>query len=74
MFLLRLYPSPWRARYGDEFKELLAARPPTVRDRVDIVRGAIDARINLRFESRPPRVVAVADRLLALAAQSLRFR
>jgi len=45
-FLVRLYPSSWRARYGAEFADLLAARSPSFRDRVDIVLGAIDARIN----------------------------
>jgi hypothetical protein len=44
--LLRLYPAPWRARYGDEFAELLASRPPALRDRLDIVFGAIDARVH----------------------------
>jgi hypothetical protein len=41
--LLRLYPRPWRDRYGEEFEALLADRPPSVRHRVDIVRGALDA-------------------------------
>jgi MFS family permease len=53
--LLALYPRAWRARYGDEFAELLEARPPTVRDRLDIVIGAIDARIN-------PQVPGAGDR------------
>jgi MFS family permease len=53
--LLGLYPQAWRARYGDEFAELLAARPPSLRDRLDIVVGAIDARIN-------PQVPAAGDR------------
>jgi hypothetical protein len=44
--LLRFYPAAWRARYGDEFEELLASRPPGLRDRVDILFGAVDARIN----------------------------
>ena len=43
-WLLRLYPETWRSRYGAEFADLLAARPPSRRDRLDIVRGAIDAR------------------------------
>jgi len=53
--LLGLYPRAWRARYGDEFAELLAARPPSIRDRLDIVVGAIDARIN-------PQVPVAGDR------------
>ena len=46
MNLLSLYPTGWRERYGEEFAELLAARPPSLGDRVDIVRGAVDARLH----------------------------
>ena len=41
--LLRLYPRAWRERYGDEFRALLDERPPSLADRLDIVRGALDA-------------------------------
>jgi hypothetical protein len=44
--LLRLYPADWRERYEEEFLALLEARPPTVRDRFDVIRGAIDARLH----------------------------
>jgi hypothetical protein len=68
-WLIRLYPASWRARYGDEFVELLQARPPSRRDRLDIVRGAIDARIHPQLlQELPPRVARGADQLLALAA------
>ena len=43
--ILRLYPRWWRDRYGDEMAALLDARPPNVRARVDLVRGAFDARL-----------------------------
>jgi hypothetical protein len=43
--MLRLYPAAWRRRYGAEFEALLAERPPSLGDRVDIVRGAMDARL-----------------------------
>ena len=46
MSLLSLYPRSWRERYGEEFAELLAARPPSLHDRIDIVRGALDARLH----------------------------
>jgi hypothetical protein len=70
--LLRLYPAPWRARYGAEFAELLAARPPSTRDRLDIVRGAVDARVRPQLaDTRPPRVVGMGDRTLALAAAAV---
>jgi hypothetical protein len=44
--LVRLYPAAWRDRYEEEFLAVLEARPPTVGDRFDIVRGAVDARIH----------------------------
>ena len=43
--LLRLYPQPWRDRYEEEFIDLMSERPPSLADRLDIVRGAIDARL-----------------------------
>jgi len=58
--LLNLYPRAWRERYEDEFIALLEARPPDARDRVDIIRGAIDARLHPAadtggsFEPPPP--------------------
>jgi hypothetical protein len=65
---LRLYPAAWRARYGAEFTELLLARPPSVRDRLDILRGAVDARLNPQLNEDPVlRNPTAADRLLALA-------
>lgn len=44
--LLRLFPRPWRDRYEDEFVALLGERPPTVLDRIDIARSALDARLH----------------------------
>jgi hypothetical protein len=41
--LVRLYPAAWRERYEAEFLDLLAARPPSARDRVDILAAALDA-------------------------------
>lgn len=44
--LISLYPRAWRERYGDEFLSLIAERPPSLRDRLDIVRGALDAHLS----------------------------
>jgi len=44
--LIRLYPAAWRDRYEEEFLALVEARPPTLGDRFDIVRGAFDARLH----------------------------
>jgi hypothetical protein len=53
--LLRLYPGGWRERYGDEMLALLETAGIGWRGRIDLVRGAIDARIH-----EPSRVPAVA--------------
>jgi hypothetical protein len=41
--LLHLYPAAWRERYEAEVADLLEARPPGVRDRMDLIGGAVDA-------------------------------
>jgi hypothetical protein len=41
-WLLRLYPPPWRRRYGGEVAEMLADRRFSFRIAVDLVAGAID--------------------------------
>ena len=47
-FLLRLYPSRWRARYGDEFESLLGERVLGPFDVLDVALGALDAHLHLR--------------------------
>jgi cytochrome b6-f complex iron-sulfur subunit len=47
-WLLRLFPRGWRERYADEFLALIEDRPPGVRDTLDIVRSALDARLRPR--------------------------
>jgi hypothetical protein len=44
--LVRLYPGAWRRRYGEELAAHLADRPPGWLDRVDLVRGAVDAHLH----------------------------
>jgi hypothetical protein len=41
--LVSCYPRAWRARYGDELEDLVAARPPGLGGSIDLVRGALDA-------------------------------
>jgi hypothetical protein len=53
--LVALYPRPWRDRYEAEFLALMDDRPPDALDRVDIVRGAIDARLRPRLDGDPGR-------------------
>lgn len=72
--LLRLYPTAWRARYGAEFAELLTARPPTLRDTLDIVLGAVDARVHPQVGKTPaadaamPRDRSVAGLIIVAGA------
>lgn len=54
-WLVRLYPAPWRARYGDEFEAILESRRLTPMDALDVIRGAVDARLqSRRLGDRPP--------------------
>jgi hypothetical protein len=41
--IVRLYPRAWRARYGDELDDLVAARPPGFGGSIDLLRGVLDA-------------------------------
>ncbi|HUR20913.1 MAG TPA: hypothetical protein VMZ90_08915 [Vicinamibacterales bacterium] len=43
--LLRLYPKAWRDLYGDEFAGILAAQRLSPRLLMDIIGGAVDARL-----------------------------
>jgi hypothetical protein len=52
-WLIRLYPSAWRERYGAELADLMAARPPSPRDRLDVVRGALDAHLHPQLADSP---------------------
>jgi hypothetical protein len=45
-WLVWLYPADWRERYGAELEGLLEERPASARQVLDLVRGAIDARMH----------------------------
>jgi hypothetical protein len=51
--LVALYPRAWRDRYETEFLALMADRPPDPLDRIDIVRGAVDARLHPQVRPSP---------------------
>jgi hypothetical protein len=45
-WLLRLYPAPWRERYGEEFGAVLASQRPSPGLVLDVLAGAIDAHLH----------------------------
>jgi hypothetical protein len=75
--LLRLYPPAWRERYLDEITALLAERPASSRDRVDLLRGALDAWLHpqvvaaTRADERQPLVRPVGTAALATLGGAL---
>jgi hypothetical protein len=75
--LLRWYPAAWRARYGEEFTELLIAdigeRPRSAVRTRDVVRGGIVARLADAGLAGPP-VRATAAAPDAPDARNLRIR
>jgi uncharacterized protein involved in exopolysaccharide biosynthesis len=62
----RLYPKPWRERYGVEFETLLADLKPDLRTSLDVVRGAILMQVT-RW-NYVGRILAVSGTLGALIA------
>jgi hypothetical protein len=64
---LRWYPRAWRERYEDEVLALLEAHPLRPSDRLDLVRGAIDAHLHPLL----PSVVPAAAALLAGAGWTI---
>jgi hypothetical protein len=66
-FYLGLYPRAWRERYGDELADLLEAGRLTLRSRLDLVRGALDAHLHPASPSRLPVIAALVASGLATA-------
>jgi LPS O-antigen subunit length determinant protein (WzzB/FepE family) len=50
--LLRLYPKPWRQRYGDEIQALLEDAPPTGRILLDLLRSAAKEQFHMQSFQR----------------------
>jgi hypothetical protein len=66
--LLALYPGAWRERYEAEVRDLLVANPPTLADRADLVRGALDAWVHPQVRRRGTAAPDDRRRVPALAA------
>jgi hypothetical protein len=72
-FLVRLYPAPWRTRYGDEYRALLEERVLGPFDVADVLIGAVDAHLHLRgLRASPsqPRGLSMSIRIGGLAAMA----
>ncbi len=51
-WLVRLYPKAWRERYGEEFSEVLAGQHTSIGLIVDVLGGALDARLHPQIHVR----------------------
>ncbi len=60
MQLIRLYPRHWRVRYEAEMLALLEARELGLREALDLVRGAMDARLHPPAPSILPPLASIA--------------
>jgi hypothetical protein len=65
--LIALYPSAWQRRYGDELAAHLEASGLGLRDRLDLVRGALDAHLHPDQPSMLPVASALTAGALATA-------
>ncbi len=61
--LLRLYPATWRQRYGAEIEDLLVLQSASPSIILDVMRGAIDARIHSQMPVLAPALPAPGDGL-----------
>ena len=57
--LLRLYPKAWRDLYGNEFAAILAAQRMSPRLLLDIIGGAVDARLQPQVRTNRGDVMAM---------------
>jgi hypothetical protein len=69
--LVQLYPRPWRDRYEEEFLALLEERPPTARDMLDTILGALDAHLHPQGDVAPQPWTHRLPGLFALIAGSM---
>jgi hypothetical protein len=67
-FLVRLYPSAWRKRYGAELDALLEDATPSVRDAFDVLWGALKMQMTTWDFGRITFAGSVAGVLMAVAA------
>jgi hypothetical protein len=51
-WMLRLYPAPWRERYGEEFDAVLSNQRPSPGLVLDVLAGALDARLHPQVRSQ----------------------
>jgi len=56
--ILRLYPSAWRRRYGDELSDLLDEMPSTPATTLDLLRGAVTQHMRALIDRVAPRLVS----------------
>lgn len=56
--ILRLYPSAWRRRYGEELTDLLEALPATPATTIDLLRGAATLHMRAFLDRLAPRLVS----------------
>jgi hypothetical protein len=73
-YLVRLYPRAWRARYGEEFEALVETQPVRLGLVLDILAGAIDARLSpqLRSDREPDERGGHIMKLLTLRCSEAR--
>jgi hypothetical protein len=65
--LIALYPAAWQRRYGDELFAHLEAGGLSPRDRLDLLRGALDAHLHPSRPSMLPVISALTAGALATA-------
>jgi hypothetical protein len=60
-WLLRLYPAAWRARYGEEFADVLVGQRASLGLVMDVFGGAIDAHLHPQKQASPSQQIQGDD-------------
>jgi hypothetical protein len=55
--IVRLYPSAWRRRYGEELSDLLEELPSTPASTIDLLRGAVTLHMRALIDRLAPRLL-----------------
>ena len=55
--ILRLYPSAWRRRYGEELSDLLDEMPSSAATTLDLLRGAVTLHLRALLDHVAPRLL-----------------
>jgi hypothetical protein len=62
-WLVRLYPAQWRARYGEEFADVLGSQRISIGLVLDVIGGAVDAHLSPQVQISNSKQIEVEEKM-----------